>query len=190
MGSPEVQQVLLNTELSLQPQTLTLIIFWGKNKQQTRLVTSVSGTQSKRLRKFKSSHGYIESLRPACTIQTGSPEINRTNQQQQNPKCGYAAALMPFSTPYPNAIGGFSWHPSHWNFQNWGKCSPVQWCIHVIPAPRKGRQEDEEFKVILNYIVSLRLAWGTRPCLKTAIIIVIRAKLKPLVSGSISLLLI
>lgn len=44
MRSLGVQQVLLSTELSLQPQTLTLMILW-KNKNQARPIISVFGRQ-------------------------------------------------------------------------------------------------------------------------------------------------
>ena len=32
----------------------------------------------------------------------------------------------------------------------------------IIPALRKWRQEDEEFNVIFNYIVTLKSAWNTQ----------------------------
>ena len=35
------------------------------------------------------------------------------------------------------------------------------WYLAVIPAHEEKKQEDQEFKAILGYIVSLKPAWGT-----------------------------
>jgi hypothetical protein len=35
------------------------------------------------------------------------------------------------------------------------------WCIPVIPAFRRLKQEDHEFETSVGYIVSFRLAWAT-----------------------------
>lgn len=39
--------------------------------------------------------------------------------------------------------------------------SHVWWLVPLNPAIQKAREEDQEFKGILCYIVSLRLAWNT-----------------------------
>ena len=38
--------------------------------------------------------------------------------------------------------------------------SQVWWCTHVILTLRRGKQEGQEFKVILSYILSVMMAWG------------------------------
>jgi hypothetical protein len=42
----------------------------------------------------------------------------------------------------------------------------VWWLTPAIPALWKRRQEDQNFKVILSYITSLKPAWGARYLVK------------------------
>lgn len=46
---------------------------------------------------------------------------------------------------------------------------PDMMCRPVIPAHRRQRQEDEKFKLILNYTARPSLALPIRPCLKNKI---------------------
>jgi predicted transposase YdaD len=39
------------------------------------------------------------------------------------------------------------------------KKSPVWWCIPIILALERWKQEDQEFKVIMTYIARSRLVW-------------------------------
>jgi hypothetical protein len=39
--------------------------------------------------------------------------------------------------------------------------SPVWWWVPVLPALGRWRQEDQEFKVNLSFIVSLKTVWAT-----------------------------
>lgn len=38
----------------------------------------------------------------------------------------------------------------------------AMWCTVVIPTPRKQRQENQAFKVILDYIMHSWIAWAMR----------------------------
>jgi hypothetical protein len=47
--------------------------------------------------------------------------------------------------------------------------SQVWWCMSIIPALRRQRQEDHEFRVSLSYMVSsMPVSCRLRPCLKTS----------------------
>ena len=58
----------------------------------------------------------------------------------------------------------------HRSLKSIPKCTTkcMRWCMALTPALGKSRQEDQEFKVIVLYIMSSVSSLGyMRPCLKT-----------------------
>ena len=62
------------------------------------------------------------------------------------------------------------WPKIHQSLKSIPKCTTkcMLWCMALTPALGKSRQEDQEFKVIVLYIMSSVSSLGyMRPCLKT-----------------------